>query len=103
GLLSGSAGAPDVLRPARPRFRARNPQAAGLLGEAAEGAGRIMIPTFDCFVGIDWSGNKQPWQKGLKIAIAFPGRAAPRLEDCPIGKRGWSRTEAIRWIEDQFL
>lgn len=61
-----------------------------------------MIPAFDCFVGIDWSGNKQPWQKGLKVAIAHPGRTAPRLQECPGQKRGWSRTDAIRWIEDQF-
>ena len=40
GLFPGSAGPPDVLRSARSRLRARNPQAAGLLGEAAAGAGR---------------------------------------------------------------
>jgi len=57
---------------------------------------------FDCFVGIDWSGDKQPCQKGLKVAIAYPGRAAPLLQECPTQKRGWSRTEAVRWIEDQF-
>ncbi len=57
---------------------------------------------FDCFVGIDWSGDKKPWQKGLKVAIAYPGRAAPRLEQCPSHKSGWSRTEAVRWIEDRF-
>ena len=61
-----------------------------------------MALTFDCFVGIDWSGDKKPWQKGLKIAVAFPGRAAPRLEECPTNKGRWSRTEAIRWIEEQF-
>jgi hypothetical protein len=61
-----------------------------------------VIPAFDYFVGIDWSGNKQPWQKGLKIAIALPGRAAPHLKECPTQRRGWSRTDAIRWIEDQF-
>ena len=38
GLLSGSARPPDLLRSAGPRLRARNPQAAGLLGQAAEGA-----------------------------------------------------------------
>ena len=37
GLFSGSAGAADLLRSARSRLRARNPQAAGLLGEAAQG------------------------------------------------------------------
>jgi hypothetical protein len=61
-----------------------------------------MMPGFDCFVGIDWSGDKKPRQKGLKIAIAYPGRAAPRLEECPTHKGRWSRTEAIRWIENRF-
>jgi hypothetical protein len=61
-----------------------------------------MMLAFDCFVGIDWSGDKKPWQKGLKVAIAYPGTAAPRLVECPGHKGGWSRTEAIRWIENQF-
>ena len=37
-LFSGSAGTADLLRSAGSRFRARNPQAAGLLGEVAKGA-----------------------------------------------------------------
>src|SRR5262249_48327811 len=37
GLFSGSAGTADLLRSARSRLRARNPQAAGLLGQAAQG------------------------------------------------------------------
>ena len=61
-----------------------------------------MMPAFECFVGIDWSGDRNPWQKGLKIAIAYPGHAAPRLVQCPARKSGWSRTDAIKWIEDRF-
>jgi hypothetical protein len=61
-----------------------------------------MMPEFDCFVGIDWSGDKKPWQKGLKVAIACPGRSAPRLEQCPTHKSGWSRAEVMKWIEDRF-
>jgi hypothetical protein len=61
-----------------------------------------MTERFDCFVGIDWSGDKNAWQKGLKIAVADPGRDAPRLVDCQDRKSGWSRTEAMRWIEDNF-
>jgi hypothetical protein len=61
-----------------------------------------MIPGFDCFVGIDWSGNKQLRQKGLKIAVAYAGRGAPRLEECPTHNALWSRTDAMRWIEDNF-
>jgi hypothetical protein len=62
-----------------------------------------MTPGFDCFIGIDWSGDNKPWQKGLKVAIAYPGRAAPRLEPCPAQHRGrWSRAEVMNWIEDWF-
>jgi hypothetical protein len=60
------------------------------------------MPSFDCFVGIDWSGDKNAWQKGLKVAIARPGRAAPALKECPARKSGWSRIDVIRWIEDEF-
>ena len=60
------------------------------------------MPTFDCFVGIDWSGDRNPWQKGLKIAMAYPGRAAPVLKECPARRSGWSRTDAIEWISDEF-
>jgi hypothetical protein len=61
-----------------------------------------MMPAFDCFVGIDWSGNNKLWQKGLKVAIAYPGHEAPRLEECPRRKSGWSRTDVVRWIQDEF-
>jgi hypothetical protein len=61
------------------------------------------MPAFDCFVGIDWSGDKNPWQKRLKVAIAYPGHAVPVLKECPGGKSGWSRTDVIEWIADEFL
>src|SRR5262249_36916667 len=43
GLLSAGTRPAELLRAGRSRLRARNPQAAGLLGEAAQGAGREMI------------------------------------------------------------
>jgi hypothetical protein len=58
-----------------------------------------MVP-FDCFAGIDWSGDKKKWQKGLKIACAEPGSAPPKLVDGPGYKYRWSRTEAVRWIQE---
>jgi hypothetical protein len=57
---------------------------------------------FDCFVGIDWSGDKRAWQKGLKVAIAYPGRAAPQLVPCPTQGGRWSRALVMKWIEDRF-
>lgn len=55
---------------------------------------------FDCFVGIDWSGNKKKWQNGLKIAYAAPGSSAPELVDGEGPDGRWSRTDAILWIKD---
>ncbi len=59
-----------------------------------------MSEPFDCFVGIDWSGDKKEWQKGLKIARARPGSSAPKLISGRGPKGNWSRSEAVRWIED---
>jgi hypothetical protein len=53
---------------------------------------------FDCFVGIDWSGDKKARQKGLKIAIATPGSSPPNLKDGPGPKGRWSRTEAASFL-----
>jgi hypothetical protein len=61
-----------------------------------------MTSRFECFVGIDWSGDKRSRQKGLKVAIAYPGHAPPQLEVCPTHNGGWSRTEVVDWIEDRF-
>ena len=44
GLFPRGARPPDLLRPARPRLRARDQEAAGLLGEAQAGEGR----------GVEW-------------------------------------------------
>src|SRR5437763_1120873 len=58
------------------------------------------MQSFDCFVDIDWSGDKKSWQKGLKIAYARPGSCAPQLIAGPGPKGKWSRTDAVRWIEE---
>lgn len=53
---------------------------------------------FEVFVGIDWSGAAGSWQHGLQVAVAFPGRAAPRLLEGR-GPRGlWSRDGVVRWL-----
>jgi hypothetical protein len=60
-----------------------------------------MMRAFDCFVGIDWSGNGARRQRGLKIALAEPGCSAPELTECPDDLRGrWSRQDAAQWIAD---
>jgi hypothetical protein len=54
--------------------------------------------SFDCFLGVDWSGNKERWQKGLKVAIAFPGTSPPRLKQGRGPNGFWSRNEFSAWL-----
>lgn len=54
--------------------------------------------TFDRFIGIDWSGDKNAYQKGIKVAQARPGRQAPVLVAGPGRSERWSRTEVMRFI-----
>jgi hypothetical protein len=58
------------------------------------------LKTFDRFIGIDWSGNKEIWQKGLKVAIATVGTAAPEIMAGPGPKGLWSGEGAAKWICD---
>lgn len=53
---------------------------------------------FDYFVGVDWSGDRKTWQKGLKVAVARPGNEPPVLISGhgPGGK--WSRTDFAKWV-----
>jgi hypothetical protein len=53
---------------------------------------------FDCFIGVDWSGNKSSWQKGLQVAIARPGTTAPVLLRGEGHKGRWSRESFAQWL-----
>ena len=75
-LFPGRARPPDVLRPARARLRARDQEAAGLLGQAAQGQGGGLILT-SC-VG------------GRAIGAAWCVRACGRAVGRPLGGRGRS-------------
>src|SRR5436190_19339326 len=58
------------------------------------------IRNFDCFVGVDWSGARGSWQKGLKVAVAYPGIAAPLLQQPPDKNDKWSRAGFSHWLEE---
>src|SRR5262245_12703573 len=66
----------------------------------------MIVPEFDAFVAIDWSGAAKNYN-GIAIAICRNGKTAPRLVH-PRGKR-WTRTEAAQWLNnlltkgDRFL
>jgi hypothetical protein len=53
------------------------------------------FPSFARFAAIDWSGAKGRRHKGIAIAVAEAGDAAPRLvaHDGP-----WSRAEVLDWL-----
>ncbi|MDB5692245.1 MAG: hypothetical protein JWO81_1308 [Alphaproteobacteria bacterium] len=54
-----------------------------------------MIPPFTRFAAIDWSGAKGSRHKGIAIAVAEAGDAAPRLVARAMP---WSRTEVLDWL-----
>ncbi len=56
---------------------------------------------FDGFVGIDWSGGKQRFQKGIEVALCRPGAGAPRRIDPPEGR--WSRAALFDWMAPRLI
>jgi hypothetical protein len=52
---------------------------------------------FTRFAAIDWSGAKGKRHKGIAIAVAEAGQAAPRLVR---PDHVWSRREALEWLLD---
>src|SRR5690349_12950520 len=52
-------------------------------------------PHFTRFAAIDWSGAKGKRHKGIAIALAEAGEAAPRLVR---PNRVWSRSEVLDWL-----
>ena len=56
---------------------------------AAEAAEEEVIPHFERFAAIDWSGAKGKRHKGIAIAVAEAGDKAPRLIE---RTQVWSRS-----------
>lgn len=54
-----------------------------------------MSPRFDRFAAIDWSGAKGRRHKGIAVALAEAGGAAPGLVR---PDHVWSRTEVLDWL-----
>jgi len=48
---------------------------------------------FDRFIGIDWSGAKDP-RRRLQVAQCFPGTKVPQIQ----GSNGWQRKEVLDWL-----
>ncbi len=58
----------------------------------------MISSAFDRFIGIDWSGAKDP-RRGLQMAQCFRGTEAPQivLNEKP---RNWRRTEILDWLAE---
>jgi hypothetical protein len=57
----------------------------------------MKTPRFARFAAIDWSGAKGKKHKGIAVAMADAGDAAPRLVR---PSHVWSRTEVLDWLID---
>jgi hypothetical protein len=58
-----------------------------------------LIPTFDRFVGVDWSGAHGNSYAGIAVAECTAGNDAPALVR-PAGRR-WRRSEFVEWVAAQ--
>lgn len=58
-----------------------------------------MIPRFERFAAIDWSGARGKGHKGIAIALCEVGEAAPALVRPP--SAAWSRAEVLDWLVEQ--
>lgn len=56
------------------------------------------VPHFERFIGVDWSGAKGRRHKGIAVAIAEAGNAAPEIVPPP-APAGWARGEVADWLE----
>lgn len=57
-----------------------------------------MIPNFERFVGIDWSGARGSGQKGIQVAEFNRGEAGPVLKRPKIGDL-WSRPHVLEYLQ----
>lgn len=97
----GPPGPPEGLQPSSPTLPLWPPggnssaQACRRTLGACGGAG--LIPHFERFVAVDWSGAKGRRHRGIAVAVAEVGREAPRLIPPPNGK-AWARAEVADWL-----
>jgi hypothetical protein len=55
-----------------------------------------VIPRFDAFACVDWSGAAGEWLKGMALAECAAGDGAPELIAPP--DRSWSRAAMVDWL-----
>ena len=55
---------------------------------------------FDKFIGIDWSGDKNSFQKGISVAVCTYGNKVPSIVK-PLEKY-WTRSTLIEWLNKEI-
>ena len=55
---------------------------------------------FDGFFGIDWSGDKSKFQKGIKVAYLDKENVNPKIITPPCNNRYWSRSSLIEYLKN---
>jgi len=55
---------------------------------------------FDKYIGIDWSGDKNSFQKGISIAECIKGNDVPNLVKPP--DKYWTRLTLIKWLNKEI-
>ena len=58
------------------------------------------MTAFDLFIGIDWSGAKGAHHRGIQLAAASMGDAAPLIIPPPDPK-GWTRADVAAYLTDR--
>jgi hypothetical protein len=60
-----------------------------------------MLPDFQQFIAVDWSGARGPKLPGLQVAVCCPGRGAPRLVKPPRPLKSWTRAAVLELLREQ--
>ena len=55
---------------------------------------------FDGFFGIDWSGDKSKFQKGIKVAYLDKKNINPQIIAPPNNNRYWNRSSLIEYLKN---
>ena len=55
---------------------------------------------FDGFFGIDWSGDKSKFQKGIKVAYLDKKNINPKIIAPPNNNRYWNRSSLIEYLKN---
>ena len=56
---------------------------------------------FDKFIGIDWSGDKNNFQKGISVAECTKGNKVPKV--VKPREKFWTRSTLVKWLNKEII